>query len=49
MDVLSAYMYVYHVHAWWPRTPEEGIISSGTGVIDCLSHDVGAGNQTQKE
>lgn len=25
MDILSAYTFVYYMHAWWPRRPEEGM------------------------
>ena len=34
MSVLAACMYVYHVHAWCPPSPEEGVRCPGTGVTD---------------
>lgn len=32
MSILSVY-YVYHMHAWCPQRPKEGI-KSRTGVVD---------------
>jgi hypothetical protein len=34
MGVLSAYMSVYNMHAWCPRSLEKGIKSLGPGVTD---------------
>lgn len=46
MGVLPASTSVYHVSAWWPQKPEEGIGSSGSGVSDLqmeVSCHVGVG------
>ena len=29
-------MYVHHMHAWYFRTPEEGVTSPGTGITGQL-------------
>ena len=34
MGVLPTRLFVYHVHAWCPPRPEEGIGSPGAGVTD---------------
>jgi hypothetical protein len=34
MDISPPYMSVYHMHAWYPRSPEEAISFPGTGVTD---------------
>lgn len=39
--LLPAYMFVYHLDAWWPWRPEEAMDPSGTEVIG-----VGAGSPT---
>lgn len=33
-EILPAYMYVHHGHAWYPLRPEEGIRIPGSGVKD---------------
>lgn len=40
-----AYVCTYRKHAWYPQRSEEGIKSSGTGVVDDCGHQVGATNQ----
>ena len=45
MNALPAWMYVYHMHAWCPQRPEEGIRFPGTGVTgSSKSPDTGAGD-----
>jgi hypothetical protein len=44
MCVSSACMSAYHVNAWCPRRPEDGIISHGTGVTDVCEPLLGPGN-----
>jgi hypothetical protein len=34
MSVLPVCRFVYHMGAWCPQNPEEGMGSSGTGVTD---------------
>ena len=44
MGILPGYIFVYHMPAWCPWRPEEGVESSGTEVTDgCY---IGARNQT---
>ena len=47
MRVLPKYMSMYHTCVWFPQRPEEGVISSETGVKTVVSHLVDAGNQTR--
>jgi hypothetical protein len=46
---VSACVYVYHMHVWCQRRPEEGITVPGTGVTrgSVLSCDAVTGNQTE--
>jgi hypothetical protein len=44
IGVMSICMSVYHVCAWVPRRPEEGVRSPATQVTDSVWHHVGAGN-----
>lgn len=46
MDVLTAYMSVYHMHAYSPERPEECVRSPSTEVRDDCSHHVNVRNQT---
>lgn len=34
VTVLAACRYVYHVQAWCPLSPEDGVKCPGTGVTD---------------
>ena len=47
MNVLPAYMSVYHVHAWCPWRPEEGTGVPGTVVMDSCKLPCGVVNQTR--
>ena len=33
-EYFPAYLYVYHVYAWYPKRPEEGVRSFESRVID---------------
>lgn len=44
MSVLATCMSVYHLCAWYPRSPEDGIRIPGPGVADGCDCRVGAGN-----
>lgn len=41
MGFLPACISVHHMHAWFPRRPEEGLISSGIGVLRIKSWSSG--------
>lgn len=47
MHALPACMSVYHMYDWCLRRAEEGILSSGTGVIGSCEPLVAARNWTQ--
>lgn len=44
MNVLPAYISLYHVYARYLWSPEGSIGSSGKGVTDVMNHCMGAGN-----
>lgn len=45
-DVLPESTSIYHLSAWCPKRPEEGIGSLGTSFTDSYEYHVGAGYQT---
>lgn len=44
MGILPAYMFVYYMHAWYPRKPGVSIGFPGTAEHIVLSCHVAAGN-----